>query len=658
VVKRGRRATIVSAMSNIVHTACNRDCPDACALLVTVEDGRAVRLAGDPDDPVTKGFLCERTSRFLTRQYDPRRITSPLLRHKGELVEVSWDEALDVAAEKLLEIRERLGPAAIMHYRSGGSLGLLKAMPDLLFERFGPVTIKRGDICSGAGEFAQELDFGQAESHDLLDLLHAKVIVLWGKDPHTTGVHLLPVLRQAAKAGAVIVGVDPLRTRAAELCELFIQPRPGGDAALALCVAAVLFERGWADPSLGEWADGAEGFAALAASRTPQQWADLAGVPFDQAMSLAEIYGRADPAALLVGWGLGRRRNGAATVRVLDALGAAAGHIGVAGGGVSYYFGRRTPFDTGFVRGLEAAPRTLSEARLGAELLAANDPAVAALWVTAGNPVSMLPDAHAVRRGIAATEFSVVVDTHPTDTTDVADLVLPTLTLLEDSDVLGSYGHHWLRSSRQAVAPPPGPRHELEIVQGLAARLGLADVLAGTVDDWKARLTQTLSGDGATIAAMEAGPVRNPFVETVLYADKRFPTASGKASLITTEPELPAQGQEGFPLILMACSTPKGQSSQWSVEIPEGPPSARVHPDVAAPFAGQEVELVSHLGALAVRLVPDDAVRPDMVVMAKGGMLRDGRCANALISAVETDLGGGAAYHDEPVALRVIGGEA
>ncbi|MFT7464344.1 MAG: anaerobic selenocysteine-containing dehydrogenase [Pseudohongiellaceae bacterium] len=422
---------------------------------------------------------------------------------------------------------------------------------------------------------------------------------------------------------------------------------------MALCVAKVLFQRGGNDSSLGDWADGAQGFAALAASRSAEQWAELAGVSFAEALSLAEIYGQGQPAALLVGWGLGRRRNGAATVRVLDALGAAAGNIGVAGGGVSYCFGRRAAFDTDFVRGLAVAPRSLSEARLGPELLAANDPKIAGLWVTAGNPVTMLPDSHAVRRGIEATEFTVVVDTHPTDTTDVADLVLPTLTLLEDSDVLGAYGHHWLRSSRQAIAPPPGPRHELEILQGLAGRLGLADDLAGTVDDWKRRFTQTLAGKGATLEAMEAGPVKNPLAAAVLFEDRRFPTDSGKACLITTEPGPPATTSAEFPLLLMASSTPQGQSSQWSKEPPPGPPPVRVHPDIAAPFADVDVQLVSQLGAMPVRLVADDRVRRDMVVMAKGGMLRDGRCANALISAVESDAGGGAAYHDEPVAIRL-----
>src|SRR5262245_34831232 len=249
---------------HVRRTACNRDCPDACSLLVTVRDGRGVALRGDPDDPVTRGFLCERTSRFLTRQYDPQRLTKPLLRRGGAtgaarfdqpLQEIGWDEALDIAAERLRRIRDESGPAAILHYRSGGSLGLLKPVADYLFERFGPVTMKHGDICSGASEAAQALDFGVPESNDLFDTLNSKLIVLWGKNPHTSSVHALPILREAKARGCMVVGLDPVRTRAAELCELFLRPRPGADFWLAMGLARWLFDHNLTDPEAPGWCE-------------------------------------------------------------------------------------------------------------------------------------------------------------------------------------------------------------------------------------------------------------------------------------------------------------------------------------------------------------------------------------------------------------------
>src|SRR5450432_2635176 len=175
----------MSAAGPVVETrktTCNRDCPDACSIVATVEDGRIVRLAGDPDHPVTRGFLCWRTNHFLPVHHAPERLTTPLLRGAdGRHRPISWDEALALAAERLGAIRRESGPAAIFHYRSGGSLGMLKMLSDWFFELWGPVTVKRGDICSGAGEAAQETDFGACDSHDLHDLLNARNILLWGK---------------------------------------------------------------------------------------------------------------------------------------------------------------------------------------------------------------------------------------------------------------------------------------------------------------------------------------------------------------------------------------------------------------------------------------------------------------------------------------------
>lgn len=638
------------APATLRRTACNRDCPDACSLLVTVEDGRATALRGDPDDPVTRGFLCERTGRFLARQYAPDRLTTPLVRRGGALVPVGWDEALALAADRLLAARREHGPGSILHYRSGGSLGILKLVVDHFFERFGPVAVKRGDICSGAGEAAQELDFGVSESHDLHDLLDARTIVLWGRNPHVSGVHLLPVLREAMRRGATLVGVDPVRTKAAGLCHLFVQPRPGADADLAFGVARRLFDLDLVDARWLARCDHLDAYRALVHAHDVAGWARRADVDAADVERIAALYGEERPAALLVGWGLARRSNGAATVRALDALGAISGNLGVPGGGVSYYFGRRTSFDLGFVRGTRAAPRTFSETRLGEELLAA-DPPVRCAWITAGNPVSMLPDSGAVRAALERVPFVVVVDTHPTDTTDVADLVLPTLTLLEDSDVLGAYGNHWLRVSEPAIAPPAGPRHELEIVRDLATRVGLGEAFAGSPDDWKRRVTRTLASRGAGLEALRKGPVRRPDAARVLFADGVVPTANGRVQLLARAPAEAARPTPERPLLLLAVSTPRAQSSQWSVAA-EGPPEVRVHPSAAQGLAdGAPATLESALGALDVVVRHDERVRPDVALMEKGGMLRQGRCANLLVRAAETDAGGGGALYDEPVRL-------
>jgi anaerobic selenocysteine-containing dehydrogenase len=645
----------MSARGPVVETrktTCNRDCPDACSIVATVEDGRVVRLAGDPDHPVTRGFLCWRTNHFLPVQYSPERLTTPLLRVGDVHVPISWDEALDVAAKNLGRIRRESGPSAIFHYRSGGTLGMLAMLTDWFFELFGPVTVKRGDICSGAGEAAQEEDFGACDSHDLQDLLNARHILLWGKNVFVSSPHTIPVLRDARARGARLALVDPVHHRTAELCERFWQPRPGGDFSLAMAAARLLFERGAVATGAAERCDNLPAFRALAESRDVSAWCADADVPVAAAEDLAARLADG-PTAILVGWGMGRRSNGGASVRALDALSALSGNLGVSGGGVSYYFRRRGAFDTSFIRGVKAAPRTILEPLFGREILAAQDPPVRAVWITAGNPVAMLPESATTSEALRTRDFVVVVDSFMTDTARLAHLVLPTTTLLEADDLLGSYGHHHLGVARPVAAPPEGVRSDLEIMQGLAARVGLAHELAGTAREWKARLISAkAAARGVTIEALEAGPLRNPLAGRVLFEDGRVPTPSGRVNLVTGAPAEVARPAE-FPLALLSLSTDRAQSSQWSARL-DGPAVCTVHPDVAAAAGladGGIGRLQSAVGEMRVRVRCDPSQRRDVALVPKGGHLRDGRCANALVRARTTDIGEGGALYDEGVRL-------
>ena len=636
-------------------TTCNRDCPDACSIVATIENGRVTRLQGDPDHPITRGFLCYRTSHFLPTQYSPDRLTEPMLRQPdGSFAAIGWDAALDLCAERLTTIRRESGPAAIFHYRSGGSLGLLKHLTDYFFERFGPVTIKRGDICSGAGDAAQLTDFGEEDSHDLHDLLHAKSILIWGKNVHVSSPHTLPVLREAKKAGAHLTMIDPVHHQTASICDEVVAPRPAGDFALAMGIARLLFEHDWIDPEAASYCDHLDDFRALAMSRSVAEWCQDADVPQKRALGIAVRLGLGKPCAILVGWGMGRRKAGGAIVRALDALAAITGNLGVPGGGVSFYYKRRGAYDTGFIQGAKVAPRTLCEPLFGQELLAAADPPVRAVWITAGNPVAMLPDSNRVAEALASRELVVVVDSFMTDTARLAHLVLPTTTLLEDDDLLGAYGHHYLGTARPVVAPPAGAKSDLQIVQALAERVGLGEVMAGTPRAWKQRLlSPRLAEHGVDVDAIDRGPVRNPLAARVLFAGRKFATPSGKVNLVTAPPpaEATAGAQADYPLWLMSLSTADSQSSQWT-RTPSGPPVVTVHPDAAAGIPdGGAARLESVLGALDVVVAHDAAQRRDVAILPKGGHVRDRRAANLLVRAATTDIGEGGALYDERVRL-------
>lgn len=639
------------------RTICNRDCPDACSIVATVSDGRVVKLQGDPTHPVTRGFLCYRTDHFLERQYAATRITQPLLRADkgGPLREVSWDEALDHAAERLLQIRAESGPAAVFHYKSGGSLGMLvHAATSRFFERFGPVTVKRGDICSGAGEAAQHVDFGESNSSDLFDLENARHILLWGKNVYTSSPHTIPVLKRAQARGAGLVLIDPVHHRSAQLCDAFVQPRPAGDYALAMAVARLLFERSWIDPAAANYCDNLEAFETLAMARSVEHWCQRADVPTAQADELARRL-HDGPTTILVGWGMARRLNGGTIVRALDALATISGNVGVSGGGSSYYFKRGGAFRSRH-EGLSA--RTICEPLFGPELLLASDPPVRALWVTAGNPVTMLPESQTTVRAIEKTEFVVVVDSFMTDTAELADLILPTTTLLEADDLIGAYGHHYIGEARPVVAAPAGVRSDLEIMQGLAERVGLAADMAGDATAWKKQLlSPDLADHDVTLDRLrEREAVRNPLAATVLFEDHRFATPSGRVQLLSspeceTDDDVTAPDDCEFPLTLLSLSTPKSQSSQWA-KMPPNPAEVTVHPEAAAGLAsGELARLESAIGSITVRVVHDPKQRRDVAIVPKGGHLRDGSCANALIRARTTDLGEGGALYDERVRL-------
>lgn len=600
---------------------------------------------------MTQGFLCFRTNRFLDRQYHPNRILKPLLRRGDRQVEIGFDEAIDIAAERLSTIRAESGPAAILHYRSGGSLGALKAVSDFFFEVFGPTAKKRGDICSGPGDAAQMTDFGEEDSNDVFDLLHARHVINWGKNLHVSNIHLIPILKEARSKGTRVTLIDPVRTRGVELSDRYLQIRPDGDTAFGLMVGRILFEEGHVTDEAARRCEEVDAFKSLCFSRSMASLAQEADLSVEDAQHVARALADG-PTAILVGWGLQRRLRGGSHVRILDALSALSGNLGRKGGGVSFYYKRKAAFDFSFLTG-SPPPRLLFETCLGEEILQAKDPPIRAIWVTAGNPVAMLPDSKTVARAFENTEFSVVVDAFPTDTTRRASLVLPTTTLLEDDDLLGAYGHHYLGVSQPVVPPPPGVHTDLEIIQALAARLGLAERFAGSARAWKARMLARVADRGASIDDLERrGAVRSPVAPEIVFGDGHVETPSRKVRLITAI-EAPEAESLDCPLWLLSNSTERSQSSQW-VSEPSGCISARVHPSVAETLGiadGDDARLVNEMGALDVRVEFDAGQRDDVVIVPKGGHLDHGWAVNALVRPRSTDIGEGAAYLSTRVRL-------
>ena len=630
---------------------CLRDCPDACGLLVEVEDVEVKALRGDPDHPVTRGFLCRRTKRdfpSLLRRAD--RIVRPRLRTPAGFRDVGWDEALDLCAERMRATIAEHGPEAIFFLHSGGNMGLVGEACRAMFDALGATGV-RGGICLDAGEWAQVTDFGAERVSDWRTLDGAAAIVLWGRNVHTASPHLLPLVRKARARGAEVVLIDPLPTDSRALATRFIQPRPGRDAALALGVARVLFEEGGVDPAAGAFCDGLDGFRALAFRRTVAEAAAIADVPEEAIRALGRLYGRTRPVATWIGGGLQRWVDGAETVRAIDGLCAVAGHVGVRGGGAFYETPRR--------RDLALAPgkarRTIRNALLGRDLAATRDPPIRVGWIQRANPVASFPDSLAIERALRSLDFLVVVDPFPTDTAACAHLVLPPTMMLEHDDLVGSYGHHQLGLARRVVAPPGEARTDLEIAQGLGRRLGVEEAVAGDATQWIDRMLAPL---GLRRESLEAGTVGRPGEQEVAWEGRRFGTPSGRANLITELAprwEAPDTAAADHPLHLLTVAPIAWQASQVPPEDQRDLPAVIVHPEapgVAGRADGDEVSVRTAVGALRARLRLDPAMRRDTAVMFRGGWVRFGHGVNALVGARESANGGQAAYFDERARLE------
>ncbi len=530
--------------SGTVRGACPHDCPDTCAIITTVEHGRAVRVQGDPAHPLTQGFLCAKVNRYLERTYHPDRLTHPRKRvgakGSGTFERVSWKDALADIARKLRRVIDEHGAEAILLYSYAGTMGYLQgqSMDRRFFHTLGASKLDR-TICSTAGGAGMRMTVGANIGADAESIPHCDLVLLWGTNTLTANPHLWPFVLRAREHGAAVICIDPIRTRTAEQCDEWIPIRPGTDAALALGIMHLLFAGNLQDDDyIARHTLGVDHLRARAAEWTPSRTAATTGIPQATIESLARRYGRARNAFIRVNYGLQRHAGGGMAVRTIACLPAVTGHWRHAGGGVQLSTSRNFQFNVGALHRLDVSPpvRLINMIRLGDALTLpdAGVGAVKALVVYNSNPGAVAPDLTAVRRGLAREDlFTVVLEHFQTDTADWADYVLPATTQLEHWDVHLAYGHHYATLNRPAIAPLGEALPNTEIFRRLAKAMGLDhDYLA---DDDLSLVRQALDSaqpnmQGVTFdALMERGWVRlNLPVPYAPFANGGFLTPSGK----------------------------------------------------------------------------------------------------------------------------------
>lgn len=478
-------------MAETRYSVCALDCPDCCSVLVTLEDGKATRLRGNPAHPVTRGFLCAKVTKYLEREYHPQRLLYPMKRAgakgEGRFTRITWDEALDTIAANLERVISEHGAESILPYSYAGTMGLLNGsgMDRRFFHRLGASRLDR-TICSAAGMAGMNEAYGVRYSMETEQFRNAKLILGWGANIHGTNVHLWPFVQEAMRNGAKLYVIDPVKTRTAALAHKHFSIHPGTDMALALGLMHVIFGEGLEDREyLSAHANNVEALKRHVAEYTPDRVAALTGIAKEDIVALAREYATTRPAAIRLNYGVNRSERGGRAIQAIAYLPVITGAWTEAGGGLQLSTSQAFHVNRPGIEmpelqhksstGREA--RLLNMSELGRILNEQSDPTVHAMVVYNSNPAAIAPDLTTVRRGLLRDDlFLTVLEQFQTDTADYADILLPVTTFLEHTDLYIAYGHYYLQLARPALPAPGETKSNVEIFRLLAGRMGFDDV--------------------------------------------------------------------------------------------------------------------------------------------------------------------------------------
>lgn len=658
-----------------VRTACPLDCPDSCTIDVTVENGRIKKIDGGHANPATADFICGKVRRFAARVYGEDRLLYPAVRKgpkgQGTFARVSWDEALDLIARRMREIKSTFGGEAILPFSYGGSNGLLSQDTNdaELWRRFGTSRLDR-TVCAAPTGAANKGLYGKMPSVAYADYPLARLIVLWGVNPSASGIHLIPFIKEAQANGAKLVVIDPRRTSLAKRADLHLSVKPGTDLAVALALHRVLFEEGHADTAfLDAHTVGADRLRAAAERWTIERAAAEADIDPSALRTLADLYVESSPALVRCGWGLERNRNGGSAAAAILALPAVAGKFGVRGGGYSMSnssaFGVRA---AQWIDTPEPSTRLVNMNHLGRALTEYTDPPVKMLFVYNCNPLTTMPDQNRVMTGLQRDDlFTVVFEQVFTDTARYADLVLPSTTFFEHYDIARAYGPISLQLIRPVIEAVGESKSNAEVFSEIAERVDVGQAEEET--DTLLRIAGRMpKGIGAEL--LEKGVATPPYGGAPIQFVDVFPETPDRKVHLFPE-EIAANAPAGlygyqadpatdrYPLALISPATEKSISSTLA-ELRERAAVLHIHPEDAAPRGIAQSDPVRVFNALGEMQCPANLttdIRRGTVGFSKGVWRKNtynGSTSNALVPDTLTDLGGGACFNDARVQVALL----
>jgi anaerobic selenocysteine-containing dehydrogenase len=684
-----------------IRAACPHDCPDTCALLVTVEDGVATEVRGDPGHPTTAGVLCTKVSRYTERTYHPDRLLYPMRRvgkkGEGKFERITWEQAIDEIAARLKPIAAR-DPQAILPYSYCGTMGLVQgeAMSMRFFNKLGASLLDR-TICAMAGATGYKYTIGGSIGTDIEQFQDAKLIIIWGGNPIASNLHFWMRAQEAKRRGARLIAIDPYRSLTAEKCHQHIALLPGTDAALALGMMHVLIAEDLCDHDyIAGHTLGFEELKARAAEWTPERTAATCGISVDEVVNLAREYGRTarqgEPVAIRANYGVQRVRGGGMAVRNIACLPALVGAWRHPAGGIQLSTSGSFPANRAALQRPDLLagrkPRTINMTTIGDDLLTESSPGfgpkIEAVIVYNANPLAIAPDSAKVMQGFQREDlFTVVLEHFCTDSADYADILLPATTQLEHVDAHLAYGHLYMMANNAAIAPLGEAKPNTEIFRMIAARMGFDDPCFAESDDelaaqaFDARDARAVHFDWESLKRKGWQKLAMPDAP---FAEGGFPTPSGKCEFYSKTmladgldplpayiaPYESAASNPGlaarYPLAMISPPARNFLNSSFvnvqSLRATEGEPHLDIHPDDAAARSiadGDMARIFNDRGSFVARARVTPKARRGLVVGLSvwwKKLASDGKNANEVTSQRLTDMGRAPTFYDTLVEVE------
>ena len=664
-------------MKKLSH-GCTLDCFDCCKFNVYVKDNSIVKIEGDKNHPYTKGFICKKGLAHLDRLNHKDRIYNPMIKKDNKWIEISFDEALDIMAEKLKEYKEKFGSKSIMYYEQYGNGSILKSIGNIFLNMYGGASVSKGGPCWSAGIAAQKENFGDVRSHSLDDMLNSKNIFVWGKNPAFTTIHTMQMIRKAKANGSKIIVIDPIYTKTAEISDLYIRVKPGGDLALALAIGKVIIEKNLYDKEyIDSYVLDFDDYKRYVESLDLNNLLEISGVSMDDLESIVSLYTE-KYSTLLLGYGMQKYKSGGNTIKAINTLGAITGQIGFSGGGVNYAnkvypsvingdpynsenFGESRKFYTSDISDfIDYSIKGQTYYKDGIftkdisnkEDLESLDIPVKMAIITKSNLLNQLPNLNKLKSSMDNIEFKVCFDMFMTDTAKACDMFIPTTSTLESEDLIySSMTNPYITYNEKALEPKNIYMDEYYFFMELAKRMGIKEYPNVSKREYLTKIIEPLKDYYEDISLDK---IKNEYItihKSVAWEDKKFLTPSVKFEIALYKDSLSYNDEDK--IRLLTNHSRDSLSSQHLMDV-EGISNAYINRRLALKkgiYDNEVVILKSENGSIKVKINIDESVGDNIVMMYVGWWDKHGN-PNMLTSSGISDIGGQVTYNETFVDIE------